>query len=290
MWSHTSKEKSESGFVISLNTYSKRIYLSYDADKCVGCGMCVAACPKDAIKLVSPQTIMENLKLERKVDLIEINEDKCVECGVCAATCMFNAIKMKYVNTVDHTENLEIPIVQKKGYPLLHSCANIDLDKTTYCGLCEKICPMNAIKVVKDETITVDCELCVGCNWCASNCPKDAITVNKIFSGSISIDNSKCPPDCENCALICPCDAIYSKKTAEVKFTPLRRNVIEKKIMKNKIPDGKVVLEEFCILCGACKQVCPVKDALEIRREITWNPNLKSKKLWDKVKEKLEHL
>ena len=48
-----------------------------DAEKCVACGGCKAACPADAIN---------------EGDKYSIHPDKCLECGACAAQCPCEAI------------------------------------------------------------------------------------------------------------------------------------------------------------------------------------------------------
>jgi len=50
-------------------------------DKCVGCGLCVGACPLSAIKL------------ENKKAIIDL--DKCNLCGACISSCTFSAIKIE---------------------------------------------------------------------------------------------------------------------------------------------------------------------------------------------------
>ena len=45
---------------------------------CIGCGLCVKKCPKDAIKV-------ENF-------LATIDYDKCINCGLCADACPTSAI------------------------------------------------------------------------------------------------------------------------------------------------------------------------------------------------------
>ena len=49
-------------------------------EKCTGCGLCVDACPMDAIKL-------EN-------DEAKVDEDICPECGVCVEECPNDAISI----------------------------------------------------------------------------------------------------------------------------------------------------------------------------------------------------
>ena len=51
--------------------------VSVDADKCVGCGACAAACPVSCISEGDERFV--------------IDPELCIECGACSATCPVNA-------------------------------------------------------------------------------------------------------------------------------------------------------------------------------------------------------
>ena len=51
-----------------------------DGAKCTGCGLCVDACPVEAISL-------EN-------DKAKVDAEKCVDCGQCVEQCPSEAIRM----------------------------------------------------------------------------------------------------------------------------------------------------------------------------------------------------
>ncbi len=50
----------------------------------------------------------------------------------------------------------------------------VDREKCTGCGMCEKFCPDNAIKVVDGKAV-IDYKHCKGCLICMKECPANAI-------------------------------------------------------------------------------------------------------------------
>jgi len=98
-------------------------------DKCVACGLCVKACPRNIIEL------RNKAKKDRKIFVSCVSKDKggparrackvaCIDCGKCAEVCKFDAIEIK--------DNL----------------AWIDSFKCTLCKKCVDVCPTSAILAV----------------------------------------------------------------------------------------------------------------------------------------------
>ena len=65
---------------IAIETCYEDGNLKYMDHFCILCGMCVKACPVDAIKLG---------------EYIEVDMDKCIGCGACADKCPKHVVKIR---------------------------------------------------------------------------------------------------------------------------------------------------------------------------------------------------
>jgi ferredoxin len=95
-------------------------------EKCVACGACVKACPRNLIEL------RKKAKKDRKIYVACSNCDKgaparrackvaCISCNKCLNVCKFDAITIE------------------------NNLAYIDADKCTFCRKCVAECPTKAI-------------------------------------------------------------------------------------------------------------------------------------------------
>lgn len=243
--------------------YTKRYTLSLERIRCVGCELCEAACPKEAIKVVKPSEFKELEGPPKKITAT-ILEDKCNFCGICSEICIFGAFKQ----SVDGKSF--VPVVESESFPRIIHEINVDESKCPLrCKICEETCPLCLINVKFDSEgkvvkIDVDREHCPGCRICEFKCPYGAIHVRKIITGVIKINVDICPEGCRYCVDACPIPGVLS-------------------ITEN----GKVNVNEiFCVYCGACRKACPVNGAIELKRISVYHAPVKSG-AWNKALERL---
>ena len=58
--------------------------------------------------------------------------------------------------------------------------AVVDRQACVACGCCVKVCPLQAIEVVRGITAQVRQEKCVGCGKCARECPASVIVIREV--------------------------------------------------------------------------------------------------------------
>ena len=270
------KEEDKDKLKIGEVFYAKQFDLTVDKKLCKGCAICKLVCPREAITLKPVAKGPDGKALAPTVD---IDENKCDFHAICAVACPFSAIKV----TVNNRE--KIPAVEKEVFPVLLRDIEIDNERCEPdCKKCAEKCPLGVISVkfesltpediekrmkkglpvnYRKTIISIKKELCATCPVCQVECPAKLIRVTKAFDGSLRIKQELCPPGCRDCLDVCPVDALYIGK------------------------DNKVYVNDMsCIYCGACSNVCPRPEALELNRTSIRHTDVKSG-AWNKALERL---
>jgi len=250
----TIKRSNEDGVVLERKMITRTHSLALDHDKCVGCELCAAVCPKEAIEYV-PGELEEGKLVKRPT--VDIDPEKCNFCGECVVVCPVNALSL----LVDGEPSLQI--VELEAFPALTKEITVDASRVPpkLAETCEASCPTEVItvevrrsktgRISKVLSVEVDESDCIYCKQCEEACP-GAFKVTHPFEGIIRLQASLCPTGCQACADVCPTDALLMN-------------------------DGELSLDErFCLYCGACMQVCPVPEALVVKRHRVRHAPIKS--------------
>ncbi len=104
--------------------------------RCAGCGVCVDACPKEAIHLGMVGASIRGLTEDPP---IYIDQAKCSYCGVFVILCPYYALRLE----ID--DKPQLPILEHGGFPIYDTIAEIDLEKCVRCTICYEVCPNDAI-------------------------------------------------------------------------------------------------------------------------------------------------
>ena len=178
-------------------------------DRCLGCGICVRACPTTCIELVEVADDEGNM-----VKRPQVNVGRCMMCGYCAEYCPVDAM----TTTTDY----ELAEFSRKD--LIYDPRRLAFEGTNEMmevHLSEHLLS-NLAKGVEDKPTAfyetdrpvLDGAKCISCQKCAKVCPTGAITMITVGQNAKGkdikhpeIDSLKCVA-CENCVINCPKSAL----------------------------------------------------------------------------------
>ena len=229
----TIKHKIDEKLILERRMVTRHYIMTWDLDRCVGCQIGPLVCPKEAVIHVEGEIVNGRLAQKSSVD---IDADKCVLCGICEVMCPKNAITM----TINGER--ENPVLTYEAFPDLIQSTTFDKKKFDWSRKEFVInnCPTEVISHDEEQdTLVVDDEHCIRCRQCeiASD---GAFQVVQPWQGQVELRSEKCVEGCLACADICPTRALHINEEDEL-----------------------VLADYYCIKCGACMQVCPVKPEYE---------------------------
>jgi len=225
----TIKTRNEHEMTLERPMVTRHYLMTWDLDRCVGCQMGPTVCPKDALTHVPGEIKDGRVVVKPSVD---VDPDLCVMCGICIEICTVHAIKMT-VN--DKPEN---PVLTYNAFPEVRGSLTFNRDSFDFSlkDLVINNCPTNIISYDEEkDTMAIQYEDCIRCRQCevASN---GAFEVTQRWQGSVELHRERCVEGCLACADVCPTRALHIND------------------------DGELVLADyFCIKCGACMHICPIK-------------------------------
>lgn len=196
---------------------------------------------------------------------------------------------------------------------LVRGEAEIDQEKCIQCGICEEMCPAQAVKMDRNEltsskpsiadSVEIDESKCIYCGICKKVCPENAIKIACTtcmnhediqipeIQGDIFLDKDACIK-CGWCQEICPVDAAEVIKPFEGEISHKEEDFTCKGDTCHacvdvcpcnavSIVEGKSTINtQFCTLCGACTKACPQQGIVIKRNKINLK-NIRSKS-WEK--------
>ena len=230
---NTHKTVTEREIKLERAMVTRHYVMTWDLDRCVGCQIGPLVCPKDAVAHVEGEIVDGRLVKTASVD---IDPDKCVLCGMCEVMCPKNAI------TLTINGKRENPVLVYEAFPDLIQSTTFDKELFDW-GRKDFVidnCPTDVISYDEaQDTLVVDDSHCIRCRQCevASD---GAFQVTQPWQGKIELRRAKCVEGCLACADICPTRALHIDEEGEL-----------------------VLADYYCIKCGACMQVCPIKPEYE---------------------------
>jgi len=229
----TQKRTSPSEIVLERAMVTRHYLMRWDLERCVGCQIGPIVCPQNAV--IHVDAVLQDGRMTQK-QVVDVDAEKCIFCGECVEMCPLNAIEM----TVNGEP--ENPVIRYEAFPRLTQSTEFNKDKFDWSRTDFVIdnCPTDVISYdEKEKTLVVDDANCIRCRQCevASD---GAFKVQQPWKGSVELRRELCVEGCLACADVCPTRALHIDEQGEL-----------------------VLADYYCIKCGACMQICPVKPEME---------------------------
>lgn len=230
---NSKKFRNDHIMTLGRDMLTRNYLMTWDLDKCVGCQIGPTLCPKEALTHVD--AVLENGHIVKRAS-VDVDEAKCVQCGECVEACPMHAIDL-VIN--GKPEN---PVVEYGAFPEIVTKTIFHRDRFDFSlkNFVIDNCPTGVISYdEKRDTMRVDFDHCIHCRQCEV-ASKGAFEVRQGWVGSVELHRERCVDGCLACADICPTRALHVNEEGEL-----------------------VLADYYCIKCGACMQVCPIKAEYE---------------------------
>ncbi|MDY7028078.1 MAG: 4Fe-4S binding protein, partial [Spirochaetota bacterium] len=113
--------------------------------------------------------VMEDLDILEELGAYVAESSLC-GLGKSAANPLLSTLRFFRDEYVEHIEHRRCPA----GICKELTTFSIDLSKCTACGLCAKVCPVDAV-IVEDGSYRIDTDKCIRCGECRNVCRFEAV-------------------------------------------------------------------------------------------------------------------
>ncbi|MEZ0289757.1 MAG: 4Fe-4S dicluster domain-containing protein [Sulfolobales archaeon] len=161
------------------------------------------------------------IKREMIRDLVRESVELFIELHGLSLRDLFREKPLSNTNKFTPASRVLLPeVIRRRSIVFQIKSIDIDIDKCNLCGVCENVCPTNAIVVREDlGLVIVDHSKCLGCLGCVDMCPFKAVQVR--FSPINEIQSKII--DLKRCSF---CGKKYNAKYDECPYcSHLRRDI-----------------------------------------------------------------
>lgn len=265
-----------------------------DTDKCNKCGLCAKACKSACI----------NTK-EHKIDYSRCVA--CMDCiDNCKHGAVHFAYRNRSLDKLEMTQKDKGRRAFLSTTIMMATAAAVKAQEMKVDGglapisHAKKPCRNTPIVPAGAQSLKNFSNHCTGCQLCVSVCPNQVLrpstSLETLMQPEMSYERGYCRPECNKCSQVCPAGAIRPIIVEEKSSIKIGHAVVNPELCVmvtdgvkcfhclehcptkairyvRQNPDDKnspiipTVLEERCIGCGACENLCPARPVAAIHIE-----------------------